>query len=240
MPKGRVNTLMAGTGKAVRGRYTAAGYTAHDEAKESELYLERDQAGFARELIRDNNRIGYSGQGLDDDGLPFSFFIDEVQRDEERRRAKKTNARAAARQREEELTFTERLAIVARRERRAVAVCCALFALNLTLLAFWGQAMIDSVSKRDQILAYENGKAAYEMEIQEARRKIDAAQSGERIRNLAQNELGMLRGERVETQKIYIQTSNLASAQQPAAVAEESAGLLDWLLSVADIFDFKS
>ncbi len=237
MLRGQVNTLMAGAGKAQRGRYTSAGYAYEDQARESELYLERDRAEFARELIRDNNRVGYGAQALDEDGLPFSFFIDEAERDEARAQQKKRSARA--RQAQEELTFTERLAIALRRERRAAAACCVLLALNATLLAFWGQAMIDGVEKRDQIAAYEDGIAAYRAEVETARKAIDTAQRGDRIRNVAQNELGMLREELVTKQTIYIQAPSAAADRQQNVQEQERAGLLDWLLSAADIFDFK-
>ncbi len=237
MPRGRVNTLMAGAGKAQRGHYTSAGYAYEEQERESELYLERDRAEFARELIRDNHRVGYSAQELDEDGLPFSFFIDEAQRDEERARQKKRSARA--RQAQEELTFTERLAIAMRRERCAAAVCCVLLALNATLLAFWGQAMIDGVEKRNQIEAYEDDIAGYQAEIETARKAIDAAQRGDRIRNVAQNELGMLREELVTKQTIYIQAPSAAADRPQQTQEQERTGLLDWLLSAADIFDFK-
>lgn len=238
-----MNTLMAGVQNTGRGRYTAAGYAFDDAAQENELYIGQDQAGFARELMRDSSRIGYSAQELDDDGLPFSFFIEEAERDARRVQERKERIQATRKKREAEeaLSFTERLMRAWHRERRAAAICGFLLALNLTLLAFFGQAAIDGVRKRDQILSYERGAAAYQAEIDAAKIRIAQAQNGELIRNKAQNELGMLRGERMATQKIYIQTSNLVASEEPAQQpTQEKRGLLDWLLSVADVFDFKS
>lgn len=238
LPEGRVNTLMAGAGlgHAARGRYTAAGYVYDEESRsERELYIERDQAGSARDLMRDNNRVGYAGEDLDEDGLPFSFFMEEPHKD------RKREERETARRNEKKKTPPfGRVVRARRRERRAFAACCALAMLNLTLLAFWGQTAIDGVRKRDTIEMYERGAQEYRMEIDAAQMKIADAQNGERVRNKAQNELGMLRNERVTTQKIYIQTSNLARTNAGETLAQEDAGLLDWLLSVADIFDFRS
>ena len=245
-----MNTLMAGAGNAGRGRYTAAGYaySAYDKAneRENELYIGKDQAGFARELIRDSNRVGYSAQELDEDGIPFSFFINEAERSE--KRAEESRQRRAKKQEErieeeliEESTFAERVFYAMRRERGAAILCGVLFALNLTLFAFFCQGLIDRVDLGKQIQSYENGLKFYEREIQTTQMKIAEATRGDLIRNKAQNELGMLRGERVATQKIYIQTSNLAAADHAEqTVAQQERGLLDWLLSVADIFDFKS
>lgn len=245
-----MNTLMAGAGNAGRGRYTAAGYaySAYDEAneRESDLYIGKDRAGFARELIRDNNRVGYSAQELDDDGIPFSFFIDEAARSEKRaEESRERKAGKQAKQKEEmlleELTFSERVFRAMRRERSAAMLCGVLFAVNLTLFAFFCQGLIDGVQINKQIQTYESGMSFYQMEIDSAKVRIAEATRGDLIRNKAQNELGMLRGERVATQKIYIQASNLSSgAQAEQTVASEERGLLDWLLSVADIFDFKS
>lgn len=235
MLKGWVNTLMAGAGlkKASRGSYTAAGYV-FDEVSERELYIERVQAGSAQDLLRDNNRLGYSAEELDGDGLPFSFFMEEKEREEKREETNGKNRKT------KHLTFTERLARAVRRERGAVILCCTLMALNLVLLSFWGQAMIDGVRKQETIALYQQGASDYQREIDQAKVKIARAQDGERIRNAAQNELGMLRKERVASQTIYIQKSALAQGETVQYAAEESGGLLDWLLSVADIFDFKS
>ena len=226
---------MAGAGlkKASRGSYTSAGYV-FDEVSERELYIERVQAGSAQDLLRDNNRPGYSAEALDGDGLPFSFLTEEMEREEKREAKNRKNRKT------KQLTFTERLARAIRRERGAVALCCTLMALNLVLLSFWGQAMIDGVRKQETIAVYQQGASDYQREIDQAKVRIARAQDGERIRNAAQNELGMLRKERVASQTIYIHKASIAQGEPVQQVAQDEGGLLDWLLSVADIFDFKS
>ena len=233
LPEGQVNRLMAGAGlkKASRASYTSAGYVYDEEELEGELLIEHFQAGSAQDLLRDNNRIGYSVEERDSDGLPFSFVADEPM---------KLPVRKAKKKPEEQLTMTQRLARAIRRERAAVAVCSVLLVLNIVLLSFWGQAMIDGVRLQEKIEGYEKGIGEYELDISEARTKIDRATNDERVRNVAQNELGMLRRERVATEKIYIQTAGISAPRPVVADVEESTGLLDWLLSVADIFDLKS
>ena len=58
------------------------------------------------------------------------------------------------------------------------------------------QRSIERYQAQTITLRQENEKLAQQLEI---------AGSGERIRNLAQNELGMLRRERAQTETIYIQ-----------------------------------
>ena len=232
LPEGWVNTLMAGAGlkRANRASYTAAGYAFDEQGRE--LLIERVQAGSAQDLLRDNNRVGYSAGELDGDGLPFSFFEEEEKR--EKRKAK------GSRETKKQLTTTERIIRAVRREHGAVAVCCVLLVLNIILLSFWGQALIDGVRIQDKIDGYQSGIDAYNSEIASARVAIGRATSDERVRNVAQKELGMLRKERVATDKIYIQMASVAQEKPVVAEAEEGTGVLDWLLSVADIFDFKS
>ena len=227
-----MNRLMAGTGlkKADRARYTAAGYVYEEEQQERELLIEHVQAGSAQDLLRDNNRIGYAEEERDSDGLPFAFL--EREQEAPVRKAKKT--------REEQLTNTERLVRAIHRERTAVAICCVLLVINIVLFSFWAQALIDGVRLQGKIDDYDKDIKVYEASIAEAQKQINYVKEDARVRNVAQNELGMLRKERMATEKIYIQTAGIAPERQAEVQVEESAGLLDWLLSVADIFDFMS
>lgn len=226
---------MAGAGlkKVNRGSFTSAGYRYGVPEDEAELYIERVQAGSAQDLLRDNNRMGYrDGDALDEDGLPFSFLMEDALRDEQRSRTTKKKKT------ERSLSTSERLIRAFRRERGPATLCCVLLAVNLVLLTFMARTMIDGVRKQNTIASYEAGAQAYLTSNEQARIKIDMAKDGERVRNIAQNELGMLRKERVTTQEIYIHTSSLPDAQPTETVNEEKRGLLDWLLSVVDIFDF--
>ena len=225
---------MAGAGirKASRASYTSAGYAYDKDWQDRDLLIERVQAGSAQDLLRDNNRVGYGAQELDGDGLPFSFF----EKDEWQERVEA----AEKKKKKKQLTRTEQLVRAVRRERFAVAVCSVLLVLNIVLLSFWGQAMIDGVRIQDKITEYDDGIDDYDELIYDARVIINRATNDERVRNVAQNELGMLRKERVATEKIYIQMASVAQEKPVVAEAEEGTGVLDWLLSVADIFDFKS
>ena len=61
------------------------------------------------------------------------------------------------------------------------------------------------------------------------------ARSGERIRNLAQNELGMLRPERAMTQKIYIQAPDSTAAATLQNTEEPRMEMLDILLGLLNV-----
>ncbi len=232
MPEGRVNTLMAGAATgARRSDFTAAGYAG--DGMGGDLYIERVQAGSAQDLLRDNNRPGYAGEELDGDGLPFSFLMEEERREKRSEREKK--------KKNQPLTFGQWLRRAAARERGAAIACCVLAVLIAILGSFLIQSLIDGKRTQDQIALYDSGAKEYDALITTANGKISIAQLPERICNAAVNELGMERRERVATETIYIQTSNLAIAPQMAAApAQEELSWLDWLLSVADMLDFAS
>ena len=66
---------------------------------------------------------------------------------------------------------------------------------------------------------------------------LELAKDGGRIRNLAQNKLGMLRPERAQSQTIYIQ--NVADGQKKPVQEQESPrlGFLDLMLGLLDMLN---
>lgn len=224
-------------GKAQRASFTAAGYVWDDERElESELYITRDPAGSKRDLLRDDNRIGYSGAALYEQEIPFEFFA----HDEEEQIKKQKKQQAAARRAQEEAqrTFLERLRRAARREKGAVLVCAMLIVVNLTLISAWGQTLVGGVSRRDQIASYEASIASFDMQIEAAHKTLEEASKLSIIRDEAQR-MGMLRSGLGQEETIYVQTNALQEKTSLTADTQEESGLLDWLLSVADIFDFS-
>ena len=72
----------------------------------------------------------------------------------------------------------------------------------------------------------------------EAQRKaLELAMDGERIRNLAQNRLHMLRPERAETETIYIQTADSNRRQALQQDEEPKMELLDILLGLLNVLN---
>ena len=105
----------------------------------------------------------------------------------------------------------------------------------LMMTALWGGRMVDGVQLAHDIASYQSQTLALRQENEALTRQLELASSGERIRNLAQNELGMLRRERANQETIYIRTDNI---QNTAVQQDEEPRmeLLDVLLGLIDVF----
>ena len=227
MQERRVNTLMAGAYKArsARSRYSQAGYVRQNERP---MYIADVPAGSAQDELRDYNRAGYRSERPWNEAPAPVFEAAEA--------PLAVEAPVIRRKREKQLTFLDRLAAQARRERRDVAACAVLLVVIMMMTAAWGQKMVEGVQIQRDINMYQANTVALERENEKMEQKLEIARSGERIRNLAQNELGMLRPERATTKTIYIQAPD-ASAQKAVQNSEEPGmELLDILLGLLNVF----
>lgn len=212
--------------RSARGRYSAAGYThAPQSEQKGELYIASVPAGSAQDELRDWNRAGYQAERPWREA-PEPLFEQEapaaVPQGVARVRTQKRGAKAA-------------LAAEAARARRDVVVCIVLACLVLMIVAAWGQKMVQGVRLQSDIRMYQEQTRLLEAENERLFQQIEQAKSGERIRNLAQNRLGMLRPERAQTETIYIQ--NAAEGRSAQAQEQESPklGMLDLLLGLLDM-----
>ena len=222
MTERRVNTLMAGTYRAhsVRGKYSAAGYVAQEERP---LYIADVPAGSMQDELRDYNRTGYRSERPWNE-TPYPAF-----------EGVETAAPALRRKRVKKQSFMDYLSAQAKRERKDVLACIVLLGVIMMMTAAWGQKMIQGVEIQRAINNYQASTVAFERENERLSQQLEIARGGERIRNLAQNELGMLRPERAMTQKIYIQTPE-TSAQKPLQNSEEPRmEMLDILLGLLNV-----
>ena len=216
-----MNTMMAGAKTANRARYTSAGFNVR---REQELYIARAQAGSAQDDLYDLNKRGYrSERPWNETPVPaFEGAAQEVAAPVRRRKAQKKKG------------FFEYIAYHAQRDRKGVMVCLALLFAMLMMVAMWGGEMVDGVVLSRDIAMYETQTKYIQMENEGLQRQLEIAQSGERIRNLAQNELGMLRPERANQATIYIRTADHAET-----VVQEENGvqmeLLDILLGILNV-----
>ena len=216
---------MAGTYKArsVRGKYSQAGYVGQEDRP---LYVADVPAGSAQDELRDYNRAGYRSERPWNE-TPYPVF--------EAAEAVETAAPVVRRKRVRQRSFVEYLSAQARRERRDVIACIVLLGVIMMMTAAWGQKMIQGVEIQRSINNYQASTVAFERENERLSQQLELARGGERIRNLAQNELGMLRPERATTQKIYIQAPD-ASAQASVQNSEEPRmELLDILLGLLNV-----
>ena len=216
-----MNTMMAGAKTANRARYTSAGYNAR---REQELYIARAQAGSAQDDLYDLNKRGYRAERPWNE-TPVPAFEGAAQEAEAPLYRRKTQKKKG---------LFEYIAYHARRDRKGVMVCMALLFAMLMMVAMWGGEMVDGVVLSRDIAMYETQTKYIQMENEGLQRQLEIAQSGERIRNLAQNKLGMLRPERANQATIYIRTTDYAET----AVQEENGvqmELLDILLGILNV-----
>lgn len=228
--------------RSERSRYTSAGYV-HDRPS---LYIASVPAGSAQENLRDLNRRGYD---------PGEYRSERPWRDapqpvfEQRTDAPHAQASAAAaaqgarvsqgkakaaRARRED--FWERLARRAAEERREVVLCVVLTAAILMIFASWGQKMVAGVRIQNTIAEYQAMTDAFEKQNEQIEQQLELAREGERVRNRAQNELGMLRPERAQKASIFIQTTDLAVQERQEQTGEPRMELLDVLLGLLNVF----
>lgn len=217
---------MAGAYKArsARGRYSQAGYAGNEDRT---LYIADVPAGSAQDELRDYNRAGYRSERPWHETPAPVFEAAEA--------APTQQSPAPGRGRARPQTFLDRLAAQARREHRDVIVCFVLAAVIMMMLAAWGQKMIKGVEIQRSINAYQANTVAFERENERLAQQLELARGGERIRNLAQNELGMLRPERAKTETIYIRTLESTAQKAVQNTGEPRMELLDILLGLLNV-----
>ena len=216
---------MAGAYKArsARGRYSQAGYAGEDERQ---LYIAQVPAGSAQDELRDYNKTGYRSEQPWNE-TPYPAF--------ETVHAAQTAAPAVVRKRVKKKSLMEYLSAQARRERRDVMACIVLLGVIMMMTAVWGQKMIEGVEVQRAINNYQTSTIAFERENERLAQRLEIARGGERIRNLAQNELGMLRPERAHTQTIYIQTPDTSAKKAVQNIEEPRMEMLDILLGLLNV-----
>ena len=214
-----------------RGRYVSAGYAekrTRPAADERELYISADPAGSARENLRDLNRTGYRSE------RPWRDTPDPALQ----KAAPETQRRAPARKAaaRKQLGPIDRLLAEIRRDRKGVAVCAMLAATMLVMAAAWGRNMVSGVNTQRSIERYQAQTITLRQENEQLAQQLEIAGSGERIRNLAQNELGMLRRERAQTETIYIQAPDKKAREEAQTVGQTHMEILDFLLGLLNVF----
>ncbi len=222
-----MNTLMTGTRNA-RGRYSTAGYThAREEQEKGELYIASVPAGSAQEELRDLNRAGYQAE------RPWRQTPEPLFEQDTAEAAPEPSEGTAARRGRTRGRLASRTASA----RGDIIACVVLGCVVLMILSMWGQKMVQGVSIQHDIEEYQQKTLALEQENEKLLQQLELAKDGERIRNLAQNRLGMLRPERAQSRTIYIQ--NAAEGQRRQAQEQESPrlGFLDLMLGLLDMLN---
>ncbi|MBQ8616733.1 MAG: hypothetical protein IJ418_04370 [Clostridia bacterium] len=215
---------MAGTYKAraVRGKYSLAGYAGEENRP---LYIADVPAGSAQDELRDYNRAGYRSERPWNE-TPYPAFEG----------AQTAAAPVVRRKRVKQKSFVDYLNAQIKRERKDFIACIVLLGVIMLMIAAWGQKMIQGVEIQRAINNYQASTVAFERDNERLGQQLELARGGERIRNLAQNELGMLRPERAMTQKIYIQAPDSAAQVSVQNSEEPRMEMLDILLGLLNVF----
>lgn len=232
-----MNTLMAGAAIRQKNRstFTAAGYRDSVRMKEKrELYIAKYPAGSKQDELRDFNRAGYS-QARPWHESPRPVFEFEAESG-----AAAVSAPVERRyKRQPRENWMDWLAEEARRDTKDVIICVVLCAMLVLMAALWGQRLAQSRSLQLDIQKYENGTTALEANNEVLRGQLSQAKAEDRIRNLAQNELGMLRPERAQTKEIYIPAADMARKTTVQENEEPKFEALDFMLGLLDVFGFE-
>lgn len=209
-----------------RARYTSAGYSARAR-EEDKLYISRVPAGSKQDDLLDFNRAGYRAERPWRD-TPEPLFEQEKSKEPDKEpKGKKPRRQAGL------FGYLER---EAQKARLDAAVCVLLLSGILVFTAAWGQKMVEGVSIQADIAAYEQKTIELTKENEKLMQQLEMAQNGERIRNLAQNELHMLRPERANTETIYIRTPSTGAGGTAQQQEEPRFEVLDILLGILDLF----
>lgn len=210
--------------RSVRGRYTAAGYT-HGQ----QMYIARVPAGSAQDELIDFNRKGYAAVTERPwRETPVPAFEGAAVAEP----APMQRVRRPAKQK----SFLDRVAAQMRREKGDTLMCALFIAIILMVGAASGQKMIEGARLQNDIAMYQSRTNALVQDNERLNQRLEIAKSGERIRNLAQNELNMLRPERALTETIYIQS--VENNQDTMLQQNEEPGMemLDILLGLLNVF----
>lgn len=218
--------------RSSHGRYVSAGYASKDKERDARLYIASEPAGSARDNLRDMNKAGYRTERPWRETPTPVFESETIRKETGTKNTRYVSKRKSRRQ----LGFIDRLLLEAQRDRKGVAACIVLFALMLTMTAVWGQKVVDGVNIQRDIQSYQDRTISLQRENEKLSQQLEIAENGERIRNLAQNELGMLRRERAQTETIYIHAPEKQAQEESQETMQTRMDILDFLLGLLNVF----
>lgn len=189
------------------------------------MYIADVPAGSPQDELRDLNRRGYQSQ------RPW-HETPVPPLEQETAPQQRTAAGSAPRH-----SFVDRMLACFRREKRDAILCGVLLTVLLTLGALYGQKMIEGVRIQREIERFQASTRVFEQDNERLEQALELAKNGERIRNLAQNRLNMLRPERANTETIYIQTADSSRRQALQQDEEPKMELLDILLGLLNVLN---
>ena len=197
-------------------RRTVSAYSAGGYSDEQDLYLSALRPGSRQDRLRDLNRRGYA-----EADSPDPFFEEEFHASCQQELKRETGFWHA---------FREEVS----QDRLGAALCSFLLIVVLLLGGFWVRQMAVSARNRSDLESYLRRTEALLAANETLRQELSRVQDGERIRNLAMNEHGMMRRERAETVEIYSPVPERGNVAAPHASEETKFEMLDFLLGLLD------
>ncbi len=219
------------THRGARSRYTSAGYS-----QDHELYIANTTPGSAQDNLRDYNQRGY-------EPLSEDFKSDRPWRNRENDLpleqpdpSEQESLPISRKRYKKHKGFGDWILMQARRERGSAILCVVLFTVLLVIIAAASQNMIEGNRVQSEIEQYRMMTDSLTIENENIAMQLELAKDGGRIRNLAQNSLGMLRPERALHQSIHIQATTQELAKEAPQVEEQQMSFLDIMLGLLDVF----
>lgn len=191
------------------------------------MYIADVPAGSRQDELRDWNRRGYAYQS---DRPWHETPVPPL----EQASAPRQHAASGSAPRR---SLIDRALVCFCREKRDAILCGVLLTVLLTIGVLYGQKMIEGVRIQQQIRRFEDNTSVFVEDNRRMEQELELARNGERIRNLAQNRLNMLRPERAAKETIYIQTADYSRQQALQQDEEPKMELLDILLGLLNVLN---
>ena len=199
--------------RGTRGRYVSAGAVFDREA---DLYIAREMPGSSRENLLDN---AYETRYTES---PEPVLAEKQQTVEKN---------SAVHMGPLDVLLRE-----IRKDRTSAALCAILFVLFVGLGILYVSKTMQIRKDIQAIDVFRTNESFFMEKNVELERQLEQARSATRIRNQAQNNLGMLRREKADIREIYIQLPEDEEESKQNMQAETKFELLDALLNLIGIF----
>ncbi len=199
--------------RGTRGRYVSAGAVFDREA---DLYIAREMPGSSRENLLDN---AYETRYTES---PEPVLAEKQQTVEKN---------SAVHMGPLDVLLRE-----IRKDRISAALCAILFVLFVGLGILYVSKTMQIRKDIQAIDVFRTNESFFMEKNVELERQLEQARSATRIRNQAQNNLGMLRREKADIREIYIQLPEDEEESKQNMQAETKFELLDALLNLIGIF----
>lgn len=222
---------MAGPYKArsTRGKYNQAGYVRGDE---QEMYIAKVPAGSAQDRMMDRNRTNYRSDRPWNDDTPEPIYEKAMPETEPGSESPKREKRSGPKAKK---PLLDRLGDEAKRDRGWLIAYGLAFAVWMTLMVVSGKQALETAQIQGRINEYEIKTQELEQKNQALTLAYTQEYTGKDIRDKALK-MGMLRPERIQTERIYIRMPENMTKKAVQNIEEPRMAGVDILLALLNLF----